>query len=164
MKKVVLTLVTLGACLALTACGTSENKSTASSSTVESTEDSSSKEDKKMEAMEEDLSEKGVEVEFGSDHSYVWFTREKSMDYDYFNLKFVFTSNPNEIFEIRLTLKGNIDGKDKDPLYFSVSKGRIVEKSGSDTDINKLADILEELDYSDQEILEFVQWYHDNKE
>ncbi|MBL1227988.1 hypothetical protein IW492_01930 [Enterococcus sp. BWB1-3] len=163
MKKMMLTILAVGLTIGLSACGSNGEKTSASTteqSTKESTEDSSAKEDEKMRDMAEDLEEKGVSIEYNEYGNFLTFKREKSIDYDYFLMRFEFDGQ--EIFKVGLELKGNIDGQDKEPLYYSVSKGRIVEHSLDNTDINALAEVLESLDYSDQEMLEFAQWYHGN--
>ncbi|MCB5954017.1 lipoprotein [Enterococcus sp. CWB-B31] len=163
MKKMMLTILAVGLTVGLSACGSNGEKTSASTteqSTKESTEDSSAKEDEKMRDMAEDLEEKGVSIEYNEYGNFLTFKREKSIDYDYFLMRFEFDGQ--EIFKVGLELKGNIDGQDKESLYYSVSKGRIVEHSLDNTDINALAEVLESLDYSDQEMLEFAQWYHGN--
>ncbi|MEI5994023.1 hypothetical protein A5880_001581 [Enterococcus sp. 4G2_DIV0659] len=76
----------------------------------------------------------------------------------------IFTINgqTNEVSDVDLKLKGNIDGEMKDDLSYEVSKGRMVEHSLFNTDIAALAEVLKSLDYSDKEILEFAQWYYNN--
>ncbi|MCB5954014.1 hypothetical protein [Enterococcus sp. CWB-B31] len=161
MKKLALSLLVFGVFFGLSGCGTSTNegtKETASSLVKESTEDTVSKEDKNMKKMEEDLADKGVKFDYYD--GYLWVTREKSIDYDYFEMIFKFSED--EIFQITLGLKGNIDGNKKDDLYYEVSQGRIVESSIRDTDIDALAEVLESIGYSDKELLEFAQWYYEN--
>ncbi|WP_339102000.1 hypothetical protein [Candidatus Enterococcus clewellii] len=165
MKKVALTLVTIGACLTLVACGSNGNKTEKSSastneqSTKESTEDSATKEEEKMSKMEKDLSDKGIDYMLSSTYGYLYFTREKGIDSDCFQMRFMFSEKADEVMEVQLELKGNIDGKKKDLLYYDVNKNRIVESSYMNTDINSLADVLDSIGYSDEEILEFANWY-----
>ncbi|MEI5990402.1 hypothetical protein A5881_001895 [Enterococcus termitis] len=164
MKKIALGLLVLSLSLVFSGCGSSKEKSANSSSTEQttdkSTEDTSTKETETMKKVEAGLEEKGVEVEYYQED--VMFTREKSIDYDYFKLVFQFDSTTNELFLITLKLKGNIDGEKKDPLYYGVSSGRIVEKEYRNTDINALAEILESIGYSDKELVEFAWWYYNN--
>lgn len=120
------------------------------------------KKDKQMKQMEEDLGEKGVEISINSVNDNLALTREKGIDYDYFEMTFDVRNDPDEIREIILDLKGNISGKSKDSLYYEVSKDRIVESSLDNTNIKAIAKVLESLDYSDKEILEFAQWYYNN--
>ncbi|MCB5951828.1 hypothetical protein LI951_07105 [Enterococcus sp. BWT-B8] len=168
MKKIILSFLVFGAVVSLAACNSSEDKTdissstneTAITSTIESTEDSSSIEDKKMEDMAADLEEKGVKVARYSD--FLKFTREKGIDYDYFDMTIIIDSKNKEILEITLTLKGNIDGKEKDSLYYRISQNRIVEAPYSNTDITAMAKVLESLGYSDQEFVEFALWYYEN--
>ncbi|MCB5954013.1 hypothetical protein [Enterococcus sp. CWB-B31] len=168
MKKIGLFLLAMVTVLGFTGCGSSEEKDGAAVSTKQSTEDKTANETKKMEAMQKDLEDKGVEIvfvnleDYGSVH-HITFSREKSIDYDYFELDLVFDIESNEIFDIRLYLKGNIDGEKKDTLYYELSMGRIVEDPHLNTDINALAEVLESIDYSDQEMLEFAQWCYDKK-
>ncbi|WP_258379423.1 hypothetical protein [Enterococcus plantarum] len=115
-----------------------------------------------MKQMEEDLGEKGLEIRINSVNGKLIFTREKGIDYDYFEMTFDVRNDPDEIREIILDLKGNISGKSKDSLYYEVSKDRIVESSLDNTNIKAIAKVLESLDYSDKEILEFAQWYYNN--
>lgn len=115
-----------------------------------------------MKEMEKDLEEKGVEIDPNGINDFVTFTREKGIDYDYFNLMFDIDSDPDEISNVLLQLKGNVSGKEKPTLYFDVSKGRIVESTVNNTNIKAIAKVLESLDYSDKEILEFAQWYYNN--
>ncbi|MCB5954025.1 hypothetical protein [Enterococcus sp. CWB-B31] len=84
----------------LAGCGS--NGDTSSGKT--STEQKSAKEYKKM---EEALGEKGI-------------------DYDYFEMKFQFDREINEVSQVNLQLKGNSDGKMKDTLCYDVSEGKIV--------------------------------------
>ncbi|WP_242586886.1 hypothetical protein [Candidatus Enterococcus ikei] len=85
------------------------------------------------------------------------------MDYDYFEMTVIFVEEEAEIYQIRLTLKGNIDGKNKDDLIYKVNKGRIVESSGDNTDIDALAEVLKSIDCTDKELVEFAEWYYNNK-
>ncbi|WP_239644601.1 hypothetical protein [Enterococcus crotali] len=117
-----------------------------------------------MKEMEEDLEEKGVEININSIDDSLYFTREKGIDYDYFDMTFDVLHDPDEIRNIMLRLKGNISGKDKDTLYYEVSKGRIVESSVDNTSINDMAKVLKSLDHSDKEILEFAQWYYNKNQ
>ncbi|MBL1227984.1 hypothetical protein IW492_01910 [Enterococcus sp. BWB1-3] len=165
MKKMMLTILAVGLTVGLSACGSNGEKTSASTteqSTKESTEDSSAKEDEKMRDMAEDLEEKGVSFRINSVNDNLELTREKGIDYEYFKLNIDFRSNGGEIREIILQLRGNIDGEDKDMLFYDVKSGRIVESAAWNTDINAIADVLESLDYSDQELIEFAQWYHGN--
>ncbi|MBL1227981.1 hypothetical protein IW492_01895 [Enterococcus sp. BWB1-3] len=161
MKKLALSLLVFGVFLGISGCGSNANEGgkISSNSVEESTTDSSDKEDKKMEAMEEDLKEKGVSVRLAHT-GYMYFNREKSVDYDYFEMIFKFSKS--KVFQVTLGLKGNIDGKKKDDLYYEVNQGRIVESSIYDSNINSLAEVLESIGYSDKEMLEFAQWYYDN--
>ncbi|MBO0441649.1 hypothetical protein [Candidatus Enterococcus ikei] len=163
MKKIVLSLLVVGVSMSLVGCDSnksSEEKST-DSSIEQTTEDTESKEAEKMSQMEEDLEEKGVTIK--QYKNIMYFTREKGIDYDYFNMVFTFSSKVDEILHVRLTLKGNVDGKDKDDLVYRVNKDRLVESSGDNTDIDALAEILKSLDYSDKELVEFAWWYYNNK-
>lgn len=160
MKKIVISIVTLTALLGLSACGSTGN--TSKKETAVSPESSSTEKDKKMTQMEEDLGEKGVEIDINSVNDDLAFTREKGIDYDYFEMTFDVRNDPDEIREIILDLKGNISGKSKDSLYYEVSTDRIVESSLYNTNINDMAKVLKSLDYSDKEILEFAQWYYNN--
>ncbi|MBO0467864.1 hypothetical protein JZO73_10010 [Enterococcus plantarum] len=162
MKKIVISVLTLTALLGLSACGSTEK--TPKKKTAVSTEDSSTKKDKQMKQMEEDLEEKGVEININSIDDSLYFIREKGIDYDYFDMTFDVLHDPDEIRNIMLRLKGNISGKDKDTLYYEVSKGRIVESSVDNTSINDMAKVLKSLDYSDKEILEFAQWYYNKNQ
>ncbi|MBL1227979.1 hypothetical protein IW492_01885 [Enterococcus sp. BWB1-3] len=167
MKKIILSFLVFGAVVSLAACNSSEDKanilsSTKETSTIVSTVDSSAKEDEKMREMERDLEEKGVIFKVFGSHGYLYFNREKSIDYDYFEMRFLFSEKTDKIIRTILELKGNIDGEKKDLLYFDISQGRIVEAAYSNTNINELAEVLESLGYSDKEILEFAQWYYDN--
>lgn len=160
MKKIKLSVVVLGLIMGLAGCGSSNNteeKSVSPSSVEQTIEDTSAKTDQKMEKMKEDLEEKGVNISKGS---YLYFTREKGIDHDYFEMTFIFSSN--EILQVWLTLKGNIDGEEKEDLIYAVNKGRLVESSGDNTDIDALADLLNSLDYTDKELVEFAEWYNDN--
>ncbi|MGM0124147.1 hypothetical protein IGI37_001521 [Enterococcus sp. AZ194] len=148
MKKIVFVLTIIGLSLSLTACGASGDKE------AQSTESSLAEVNEKM---KKGLDEQGVEIKYTDSTGYVIMTREKSIDYDYFEMLFDLKNN-----EMTLELKGNIDGKMKPPLYYKVSKGRLVEDNDSNTDIRKLAEVLESLDYSDKEMLEFAQWYQSN--
>ncbi|MEI5990401.1 hypothetical protein A5881_001894 [Enterococcus termitis] len=164
MKKIILGVVVLGLTMSLAGCGSnksSEEKST-DSSIEQTTEDTSAKEAEKMNQLAENLEEQGVGVKsFGN---YLSFTREKSIDYDYFKMTFVFASSERRVIQVRLTLKGNIDGEEKDDLIYKVDKGRMVESSGDNTDIDALAEVLKSIDCSDKDLVEFAQWYHyDNK-
>lgn len=160
MKKVILAVIVAGLALGLTACGSTEEKTGEAKSSVEQNS-SKENEEAKMKSIETGLDEKGVEVSLVED--FLYFTREKGIDYDYFEFIFIFSKEDNKIIEITLQLKGNIDGKKKDRLYYEVSKGRIVESSTmSNTDIDALAEVLESLDYSDKDLVEFAQWYYDN--
>ncbi|MEI5990399.1 hypothetical protein A5881_001892 [Enterococcus termitis] len=160
MKKIVISVLTLTLLLGLSACASTGN--TTKKETDVSTEDYSTKKDKQMKQMEEDLEEKGVEIDPNGINDFVTLTREKGIDYDYFNLMFDIVNDPDEIRNVLLQLKGNVSGKEKPTLYFDVSKGRIVESTVSNTDIKAIAKVLESLDYSDKEILEFAQWYYNN--
>ncbi|PZL69937.1 hypothetical protein CI088_16955 [Enterococcus plantarum] len=155
-----ISVLTVTALLGLSACGSTEK--TPKKETAVSTEDSSTKKDKQMKQMEEDLGEKGLEIRINSVNGKLIFTREKGIDYDYFEMTFDVRNDPDEIREIILDLKGNISGKSKDSLYYEVSKDRIVESSLDNTNIKAIAKVLESLDYSDKEILEFAQWYYNN--
>ncbi|MBL1227966.1 hypothetical protein IW492_01820 [Enterococcus sp. BWB1-3] len=161
MKKLALSLLVFGVFLGISGCGSNANEGgkISSNSVEESTTDSSDKEDKKMEAMEEDLKENGVKISYHKKN--LTFIREKGIDYDYFQLMIKFDSKSNEIYEMTLRLKGNIDGKEKDTLFYNESSGRIVESTAWNTDINAIAKTLESLNYSDKEILEFAHWYYE---
>ncbi|MBO0441650.1 hypothetical protein [Candidatus Enterococcus ikei] len=158
MKKIALGLLVLSLSLVFAGCGSSKEKSVNSSSTEQTTENTSVKKDKKMKEIQEDLEEKAVEINQYSE--ILSFTREKGIDYDYFELDFVISNKTNEVLESSLVLKGNVDGEKKETLHYDVSKGRLVESSYSNTDINALAEVLKSLDYSDKEILDFAQWYY----
>ncbi|WP_339102002.1 hypothetical protein [Candidatus Enterococcus clewellii] len=166
MKKIIFAVFVAVFTIGLSACGSNGGKtentsvSTTKQSIKESTEDSSAKEEKKMEQMEKSLDEKNIKISYLD--GYLYLTREKGIDYDYFKMVFKFDTSKNEIFEVGLELMGNIDGKKKDYLYYGVSNDRIVEKSYKNTDINAIAEVLEDMNYSDQELLEFAQWYYDN--
>ncbi|PZL69938.1 hypothetical protein CI088_16960 [Enterococcus plantarum] len=164
MKKIVLSLLVMGVSMSLVGCGSnksSEEKST-DSSIEQTTEDTSAKEAEKMNQLAEKLEEQGVDIK--SYGNYLSLIREKGIDYDYFEMTFTFASSRREILDVRLTLKGNIDGKEKDGLIYEVSKGRMVESSGDNTDIDALAEVLKSIDCSDKDLVEFAQWYHyDNK-
>jgi len=160
MKKITISVLTLTLLLGLSACGSIGD--TSKKETVVSTENSSTKKDKKMNQMEEDLEEKGVEISINSIDDILYFKREKGIDYDYFEMVFDVRSDPDEVRDTRLRLKGNISGNKKDTLYYNVSKDRIVEHSSRNTSINDMAEVLKSLDYSDKEILEFAQWYYNN--
>ncbi|WP_430602748.1 hypothetical protein IGJ02_000041 [Enterococcus sp. DIV0724b] len=164
MKKIVLSLLVMGVSMSLVGCGSnksSEKKST-DSSIEQTTEDTSAKEAEKMNQLAEKLEEQGVDIK--SYGNYLSLIREKGIDYDYFEMTFTFASSRREILDVRLTLKGNIDGKEKDGLIYEVSKGRMVESSGDNTDIDALAEVLKSIDCSDKDLVEFAQWYHyDNK-
>lgn len=160
MKKIIISVFTLTLFLGLSACG-STGKATKKETAV-STEDSSTKKDKKMTKMEEELGEKGVEIRINSIDDSLVLTREKGIDYSYFQMKFDVLHDPDEIRNILLKLKGNISGEEKDTLYYKVSKDRIVENTVQNTNIKDIAKVLESLDYSDKEILEFAQWYYNN--
>lgn len=160
MRKLLLGAITIGVLMNLSACNLNkdtEEKSVSPSSVEQTIEDTSAKTDQKMEKMKEDLEEKGVNISKGS---YLYFTREKGIDHDYFEMTFIFSSN--EILQVWLTLKGNIDGEEKEDLIYAVNKGRLVESSGDNTDIDALADVLNSLDYTDKELVEFAEWYNDN--
>ncbi|MBL1227965.1 hypothetical protein IW492_01815 [Enterococcus sp. BWB1-3] len=166
MKKMMLTILAVGLTIGLSACGAEGSKTEKSSltteqSTKESTENSSAKEEKRMEEMKTNLDEKGVEIDYNEYGDYWVFTREKSIDYDYFLMRFTFSEN--KVYKVGLELKGNIDGEAKDTLYYMVSKGRMTESPIDNTDIDALAEVLESIDYSDQEMLEFAQWCYDKK-
>jgi len=141
MKRIIILVLTLTSILGLSACGSTGD--TSKKETAISTEDSSIKKDKKMNQMKEDL-------------------EEKEIDDDYFKMTFDVRNDPDEVRKIILELNGNISGKSKEPLYYEVSKGRIVESSLDNTSINDMAKVLKSLDYSDKEILEFAQWYYNN--
>nr|OTP50363.1 hypothetical protein A5881_001787 [Enterococcus termitis] len=140
MKKIIISVLTITALLGLSACGSTGN--TSKQETAVSTEDSSTKKDKKMKEMEEALGEKGVEIRINSVNGNLVFTREKGIDYDYFKMTFDVRNDPDEVRKIILELKGNISGKSKDSLYYEVSKGRIVESSLDNTNINEMARVL----------------------
>ncbi|EOH96730.1 hypothetical protein UAW_01895 [Enterococcus haemoperoxidus ATCC BAA-382] len=164
MKKIVLSLLVVGVTMSLAGCGSnksSEEKST-DSSIEQTTEDTAAKEAEKMNQIAENLEDQGVEIK--SYGNYLSFIREKGIDYDYFEVTFVFASSERRVIQVRLTLKGNIDGKEKEDLIYEVSKGRMVESSGDNTDIDALAEVLKSIDCSDKDLVEFAQWYHyDNK-
>ncbi|MBL1227972.1 hypothetical protein IW492_01850 [Enterococcus sp. BWB1-3] len=164
MKKIILGILTLGVMISLAACSSSEEKTNTSSSVKQldesSTIDSAAEEEKKMKEVEEGLEARGVVV--ARYNGFLKLSREKGIDYDYFNMNFVISSKKNEIFEIILILKGNIDGEEKDGLYYRVSQNRIVEAPYSNTDITAMAEVLESLGYSDQELVEFALWYYEN--
>ncbi|MBL1227987.1 hypothetical protein IW492_01925 [Enterococcus sp. BWB1-3] len=163
MKKIGLFLLAMVTVLGFTGCGSSEDKDGAAVSTKQSTEDKAVNETKKMEAMQKDLEDKGVEFSLSSSYGYLYFNREKSLDYDYFEMRFVFNNDTDEVYEVELVQKGNIDGKEKDTQYYDISSGRIVESSViSDSDISNVAEVLESIDYSDKELLEFAKWYYEN--
>ncbi|MBL1227973.1 hypothetical protein IW492_01855 [Enterococcus sp. BWB1-3] len=164
MKKLVLTLLVFGIFFGLSGCGATANDDgkTSSSSVKESTVNSSDEEDKEMEAMEVELKEQGVEMRISKRLGGLILSREKSIDYDYFEMSFYFNSKTEDFVYIMLELKGNIDGKKKDLLYYDESGGRLVEEDSRNTDITKIAEVLESLNYSDQEMLEFAQWYYEN--
>ncbi|MBL1227974.1 hypothetical protein IW492_01860 [Enterococcus sp. BWB1-3] len=167
MKKIILSFLVFGAVVSLAACNSSENKMEDSSTTVSLetvTEDTSievetEKEDE-MKKLEDSLGEESVEVIY--DRGELTFTREKGVDCEYFKMTFLFSDSPLEIFDIELQLKGNIDGEKKDLLHFNVSNGRIVEKEYRATDIVALAEVLESIEYSDKELVEFAWWYFEN--
>ena len=158
MKKLLVGFLTIGIGLGIVGCGTSEETTTKSSSSVEqSIEDSSSKEAEKMKKIEEKLSKEDVEVRtFGED---VVLTREKGIDYDYFEMTLGFSDN-GEILNNVLELKGNIDGEKKDSLFYKVKSGRMVESQGSNTDITALSEVLQSIDISDKELVKFGEWYY----
>ncbi|MCB5951823.1 hypothetical protein LI951_07080 [Enterococcus sp. BWT-B8] len=161
MKKIGLFLLAVVTVLSFAGCGSSEDG--AAVSTKQSTEDKTANETKKMEAMQKDLEDKGVEFSLSSSYGYLYFNREKSLDYDYFEMRFVFNNDTDEVYEVELVQKGNIDGKEKDTQYYDISSGRIVESSViSDSDISNVAEVLESIDYSDKELLEFAKWYYEN--
>ncbi|MCB5954021.1 hypothetical protein [Enterococcus sp. CWB-B31] len=158
MKKIGLFILAMVTVLSFAGCGSSEDKDGAAVSTKQSTEDKAANKTKKMEAMQKDLEEKGVNITYYD--GYLRLTRERGIDYEYFQMTFKFGSKG--LFEITLELKGNIDGEKKDLLYYEVSKSRIVESNLYNTDITKIAEVLESMDYSDKELLEFAQWYYEN--
>ncbi|MBL1227970.1 hypothetical protein IW492_01840 [Enterococcus sp. BWB1-3] len=168
MKKIMLGFLTLGLMIGLAACNSSGGKTSAPSSvnetsetsTVDSVKNSSAIKDDNMEQLEKKLLDRGVEVRYNK--VYLYLNREKGIDYEYFEMAFQFDTKANEIYEITLQLRGNIDGEDKDTLFYDVKTGRIVESTAWNTDISAIAEVLESLGCSDQELVEFAQWYYEN--
>ncbi|MBP1045092.1 hypothetical protein I6N96_02290 [Enterococcus sp. BWM-S5] len=163
MKKIFFGVTIISLSMLLASCGQTEKNEetqTASSTIIQNTEVSSVEISNEEQELEEKLEEKGVEIRRVG--NFIELTREKSIDYDYFTMDFVMSSNTSEVLQIQLVLRGNIDGEDKDALHYRVSSGRIVEFSGRNTDIQALAELLESLDCSDQELLKLVVWYYDN--
>ncbi|MBL1227983.1 hypothetical protein IW492_01905 [Enterococcus sp. BWB1-3] len=159
MKKIGLFLLAMVTVLGFTGCGSSEDKDGSAVSTKQSTEDKTANETKKMEAMQKDLEDMGVEIRRNTANQDIEFTREKGIDYDYFWLVFNFR-DVSEIREIRLQLKGSIDGEKKDTLYYEVKQGRMVESTVYNTDIDLLAETLESINYSDTDMIKFALWYN----
>ncbi|WP_245186807.1 hypothetical protein [Enterococcus larvae] len=107
------------------------------------------------------MEEEGVEILLQVEYGDLTFTREKGIDNDYFELMFEFNGENEMISGATLQLKGNIDGKSKDILYYDVSSGRIVETTLLNSDIDELSEVLDSLGYSDKELVSFVQWYYE---
>ncbi|WP_339101999.1 hypothetical protein [Candidatus Enterococcus clewellii] len=158
MKKIVLLGLVVTIAVGLSACKSEGNNANDMNN---STEQVSNKDNEKM---EQDLDEKGVEIDISTTRTDLTLTREKSTDYEYFELYIDFDGNTDKIFGITLDLKGSISGESKDRLYYQVSKGRIVEDSTLNSDIDELAEVLDSLGYSDKEMLEFSRWYYDTNE
>ncbi|WP_339101998.1 hypothetical protein [Candidatus Enterococcus clewellii] len=157
MKKVILLGLVVTIAVGLSACKSEGNNANDKNN---STEQVSNKDNEKM---EQDLDEKGVEIKYSDYAGDVTMTREKSIDYDYFELLFEFKESNNETYKVVLELKGKISGEKQDRLFYEIKKKKLVESTiDSNSDIDKLAEVLDSLGYSDQELLEFAQWYYDN--
>ncbi|MBL1227976.1 hypothetical protein IW492_01870 [Enterococcus sp. BWB1-3] len=157
MKKIWVLCILSVAVIGLVGCGTVSNSTSGGKTSTEQ------KSNKEYEQMEEELGEKGVEIELSKEYSDLTLTREKSIDYDYFEMLFEFDGETKELYKVVLQLKGNIDGELKDRLFFEISKGRMVESTvNSNSNIDALAEVLDSLGYDDKKMLGFAQWYYYN--
>lgn len=153
MKKIMLVCLLLGISMSFSACSSGQNDGDNKNSSVEQGSD------QQMQEMEKKLEEEGVEFPKSINYGIVRLNRKKGVDYDYFEMVFNFVKG--EIFKITLQLKWDVDGENKDPLYYKVSNGRIVEDSTMNSDIDEFAEVLDSLGYSDKELVSFVQWYYE---
>ncbi|MGY3778997.1 hypothetical protein [Isobaculum melis] len=116
---------------------------------------SSNKESSKYADMQEELEENGIEVDtYG--YSAVTFTASKNVDHDYFQLMINIYSD--EASDAELATE---EDQDYDETFrFEIENGKMVEYYAKEkSDFNKLKEFLEITGYSDDELIEFSEWY-----